>query len=365
MLTRVLLALAVLFLAALPCGRCASLPESTASPQERLHAFYYGWYGTPDVDGRWINLDHAVTTADGRVESTCAPPEDIGANFYPASGPYSSSDLETAKRHCAEIQRAGVGVMVVSWWGKDTPTDRSLSSLFEAATDAGLKICFHLEPWPDRDAESVRDALRYLLDRWGNASALFRWQGKPMVYVYDSYLVPDSEWASLLRPNGTRSIRGTPLDSLFIGLWVKESHGRSLAEVGFDGFYTYFATEDFTWGSTPEHWPEMARFARDKNKLFIPCVGPGYNDLRIRPWNEKNYRGREGGAYFDRLFERAVAVNPGVIAITSYNEWHEGTQIEPAMPYRAVGRVYEDYGDLSGTWYLDRARYWRDKWLSP
>jgi hypothetical protein len=26
------------------------------------------------------------------------------------------------------------------------------------------------------------------------------------------------------------------------------------------------------------------------------------------------------------------AVNPSFVAITSFNEWHEGTQIEPAAP---------------------------------
>ena len=50
------------------------------------------------------------------------------------------------------------------------------------------------------------------------------------------------------------------------------------------------------------------------------------------------------------------------MTITSYNEWHEGTQIEPA---RAVGRAYLSY---DGAWglhgraaqraYLDRTAYW-------
>ena len=362
---RYLCAVVTLLLAGLPWGRCSSPSEVPIPPEARLQAFYYGWYGTPEIDGKWMNWNHAVTTADGRVESTCVPPEDIGANFYPASGPYSSRGVEAVNRHCAELQRAGVGVIAVSWWGKDTPTDRALPLLFAEAEKYGIKICFHLEPWPGRNAESVRDALGYLLERWGDAPALFRWQGRPMVYVYDSYLVPDNEWATLLQPDGEHTIRGTPLDCLFIGLWVRKSHGESLAGAGFDGFYTYFATDGFTWGSTPDHWPEMARFAHKEGKWFIPNVGPGYNDLRIRPWNSRNYRNREGGAYYDRVFQHAVKANPDIISVTSYNEWHEGTQIEPAVPYQAAGRVYEDYGDLPGTWYLERTRYWREKWLEP
>lgn len=347
----------------MPSARCSALPPTDLSPAERVHAFYYGWYGTPEVNGQWLQWNHAVLLLGGKTGPNCQPPEDIGANFYPEAGPYSSRDAGTVARHCAELQRAGVGVVAVSWWGKDHVTDQSLPVLFDAARASGLKIAFHLEPWPGRDAASIRDALAYLLERWGSAPELFRWVGRPLVYVYDSYLVPDSEWKRLLRPDGDISVRGTPQDCVFIGLWVKEDHGRALAESGFDGFYTYFATEGFTWGSTPGNWPKMARFARRQGKMFIPSVGPGYNDLRIRPWNRKNYRARDGGAYYDAMMRQAVDVDPQILSITSYNEWHEGTQIEPAVPKQAAGRDYEDYGNLAPTWYLDRTRYWVDRWL--
>jgi hypothetical protein len=51
-----------------------------------------------------------------------------------------------------------------------------------------------------------------------------------------------------------------------------------------------------------------------------------------------------------------------VITVTSYNEWHEGTQIEPARPGRAGYEGYEGAwgrrGEESKTAYLDRTAYW-------
>jgi hypothetical protein len=32
------------------------------------------------------------------------------------------------------------------------------------------------------------------------------------------------------------------------------------------------------------------------------------------------------------MFMSAINTNPDFIGITSFNEWHEGTQIEPAIP---------------------------------
>jgi hypothetical protein len=28
----------------------------------------------------------------------------------------------------------------------------------------------------------------------------------------------------------------------------------------------------------------MARFLKDNHKYFVPSVGPGYDDRKIRPW---------------------------------------------------------------------------------
>eukprot|EP00960_Hanusia_phi_P034229 750930-Hanusia_phi.AAC.3 len=41
---------------------------------------------------------------------------------------------------------------------------------------------------------------------------------------------------------------------------------------------------------------------------------------------------RTDGAYYDKMWQSAVAAQTEFVSITSYNEWGEGTQIEPAVP---------------------------------
>ena len=50
-------------------------------------------------------------------------------------------------------------------------------------------------------------------------------------------------------------------------------------------------------------------------------------------------------------------VKPEIIGITSFNEWHEGTQIEPAIT-KSVGEYnYEDYGkDTDPLFYIKETR---------
>ena len=63
---------------------------------------------------------------------------------------------------------------------------------------------------------------------------------------------------------------------------------------------------------------------------FIPSVGPGYEDTAVRPWNKVHTQKRENGDYYSVYFQKAISLRPKFITVTSFNEWHEGTQIEPA-----------------------------------
>ena len=46
-------------------------------------------------------------------------------------------------------------------------------------------------------------------------------------------------------------------------------------------------TDGFSYGSTSANWATMARFAKETNLIFVPSVGPGYDDRKIRPWYEE------------------------------------------------------------------------------
>jgi glycoprotein endo-alpha-1,2-mannosidase len=354
--------LGVLFLIALsPLWGCQG--EPAAGPvNESIHAFYYGWYANQETDGKLLHWNHEVLGVDNPARFPGG--DDIGANFYPLLGNYSSNDGKTLRRHLEYCVEAGVGVLVVSWWGAGSFEDESMALLMDLAGEYGIGIAFHLEPIPDRGALISRDALVYLLDRYGDHPALHRpaHNGhRPYVYIYDSYLTPASEWGRLLKPEGDLSIRGTDYDIFAIGLWVQEDEGAFFTEGGFDGFYTYFASDGFTFGSSTKNWKELAAWARQNDLTFIPCVGPGYLDTRIRPWNSATTRPREEGAYFDRMFGAALEVNPRLIGITSFNEWHEGTQIEPSVSMSAGDYTYEDFAPLEPDFYLQRTRYWVEK----
>ncbi|XP_063041067.1 glycoprotein endo-alpha-1,2-mannosidase-like protein [Engraulis encrasicolus] len=353
-----------------------------------IHIFYYLWYGTPQMDGSYVHWDHVLVPhwdpkiAAGHPKGKQhAPPEDIASSYYPELGPYSSRDPDVIELHMSQIEAAAAGVVVLAWYPPGMADDHGephedlVPAVMDAAHRHRIKVAFHIQPYKGRTDLSMHDNVKYIIDKYGDHGAFYRFRassGKvlPLFYVYDSYLTPAESWAELLTPPGAHSLRGTPYDALFLGLMVEERHLVELRAAGFDGVYTYFASNGFSFGSSHHNWKAVKTFCDAHGLLFVPGAGPGYADTAVRPWNDHNTRNRVNGRYYETALQAAVAVRPELVAITSFNQWHEGTQIERAVPKKTATRVYLDYTPFNPDLYLDITRRWaltfskeKEQWL--
>lgn len=102
-----------------------ALPPAARSTEEEgpgpggvsaaLHAFYYTWYGSPRFDSRYLHWDHAMMPHwDPKISASYPkgrhrPPDDLGAAFYPALGPYSSRDPAVLEEHLRQLRAAAIG----------------------------------------------------------------------------------------------------------------------------------------------------------------------------------------------------------------------------------------------------------------
>jgi glycoprotein endo-alpha-1,2-mannosidase len=306
------------------------LSPALARAAEETSIFYYPWWGTPKKDGKYLHWDKA-----GHL-----PPHDLASSYYPSRGAYSSRDWKVLSQHMSEISRAGVDEIVSSWWGLGSPEADRFSTLMRAAWKHGLDVAVHLEPYEkwQRTRAIVEADFAYL-----------RGLGVGRVYVYYPFdgLIPDAEWLELSDQFPS------------IELWAQTSDAARAAAAGFEGVYTYdvYAVR----GSA------FRGFCKRATKAGIACspsVGPGYNASRATP--DQRVRSRRAGTTYDGMWRAAIAAKPDRITITSYNEWHEGTQIEPARRRgRTIHGTYESYegaygldGKAAERAYLVRTAYW-------
>ncbi|XP_015428356.1 PREDICTED: glycoprotein endo-alpha-1,2-mannosidase-like protein isoform X1 [Myotis davidii] len=248
------------------------------------------------------------------------------------------------------------------------PSDDLVPAILDTAHQYNIQVAFHIQPYKGRDDITLHDNIKYIIDTYGSHGAFYRYKnsmGKslPLFYIYDSYLTTPEAWAHLLTPNGLHSIRNTPYDGVFIALLVEEGHTHDILAAGFDGMYTYFASNGFSFGSSHQNWKAVKNFCDANNLMFIPSVGPGYIDTSIRPWNNHNTRNRVNGKYYETALQAALTVRPEIVSITSFNEWHEGTQIEKAVPKKTPTRLYLDYLPHQPSLYLELTRRWAEHFV--
>ena len=91
----------------------------------------------------------------------------------------------------------------------------------------------------------------------------------------------------------------------------------------FDGYATY---SEFAGGGEGG-----GRVLVSDDSLLVLTVYPGYDDRKIR--DPGLYTPREDGEYYRRSWEAALASDPDVVLITSWNEWPEATNIEPSVEF--------------------------------
>ncbi|MGZ8783344.1 MAG: alpha-mannosidase [Gaiellaceae bacterium] len=311
---------------ALPAAAVSSpqnaLDPGPLAPSARVGIFYYPWFATPQRDGHYAHWQQGGSL----------PPVDVASGFYPARGVYSSADALVVDAQMREIAAAGIGIVIASWWGRDSREDRRLPLLLAAARRHGLEVAGHLEPYGGRTVASTETDITYL-----------RGLGITDFYVWASVGLPDAEWAELNRQlDGVRIFANTNLA------------GRAAAG-GFDGLYTY---DTLLFDGVL--FPRLCTQARRLNLLCAPSVGPGYDARRATP--DHRVKPRRHGRRYDAMWRGAVRAKADLVTITSYNEWHEGTQIEPARGNRSGYQSYDGAWGLRGraaeSAYLDRTAYW-------
>ncbi|MDQ7806878.1 discoidin domain-containing protein [Amycolatopsis sp. A133] len=307
--------------------------HAAAALSSRTHLFYYPWYGGSSTGYRhWAQGGHT-------------PPADVGANFYPVLGAYDSGDFAGAvEQHMRWIEQSGAGVIVYSWWGQGSYEDGLAAGVLEAAARHGIKVAWHLEPYGGRTAASTVADVNYLLGRYGSSPAFYREGGRGAFYVFESLRITD--WTALDQVRSSAIVLAQTTDT------SKVAH--------FGGMYTY----DAIAGATAPGWREAGAFCEANGLVWAPSVGPGYVDDRAVPGNTTPTLSREGGATYDREWQNALSSGADWVSVTSFNEWHEGSVIEPARSsppsgsYETFSGAYGTSGAASETAYLDRTRYW-------
>jgi LysM repeat protein len=298
----------------------AIAPPGAASSGDRpVVAFYYAWYG----------LDQWTA---GKVPDIPAVP-------------YASKDRNAIVRHVEQAQSAGIDAFAVAWYGprvRNNQTETNFQTMLEVSSQRGFRCTVDFEtrsPFYSSQGDVV-EGLRYLINNHAAHQAFFRYAGKPVIFFWDVSDVFRGQGQSAV--DAWASIR-QQVDPEHKTLWIADGADIQFLRV-FDGHHLY----NITWNppasvhNTLSTWGNRVRSYSAEHgtrKLWVATVMPGYNDLFTRDRSGRFSHDRRSGAYYRETWQAAIASAPDLIVITSFNEWLEGTQIEPSVSY---GNLYLD-----------------------
>ncbi len=314
--------------------RTVDFPEG---PDERvpLAAVMYPWYGFDMESGESVGgLGSSHLNTSGPNSS-----HRRGVTDEPAYGFYSSDDESVIARQLADMEAAGINVILVSWWGSgDSDWDgheenresmamvRATRTLLNYIAENSLpfKVALLVEPYMrNPSAEEMTSAHRQTIlnDLWATIywdyiDQMFYMGGQPLVVAWDPvWLEPDGEnrftvknWGSLGDPGWKKSDR--PADRYLDWNWYPNL---DLLEtmISEDGMYVVFPRYD-------EYWLRLGGYVPpDVPANYPPRVDPLLTELA-----------------YERAWQVAVDNRDRIelLVVNSWNEHKEHTAIEPTQP---------------------------------
>jgi len=350
---------------------CAGAPA--AGPDTVVGCFYYPWYNNPRFNGK----EAPGSTTLGYH---------LRPKVEPALGWYNQrKDPGILKQHFEWARYAGIDFFACSYWGRDTQTDVTIRTRMLDNPDRGnVRICLFWEPslagLEGFSVKKIREETLYQCEHYFGRPAYLRVDGKPVLIIYVTRSLPLDKLKQLVSTIRTAAkerdrevyiigdeIAGspkpgekTPRLKLLDGACTYDAYGN----MGRPKFVTSAILD--RWQARNAAWKQLG----DKLGIqVIPGITPGYNDRAVRLEVDRQACSRKlndeshgFGSMFSGMIKR-LAPGTRMVMITSWNEWHEDTQIEPTTVTESTntddrngaytqGLQYHGYGML----YLDILR---------
>ncbi|MFX0103577.1 MAG: hypothetical protein ACFFCS_28705 [Candidatus Hodarchaeota archaeon] len=340
----------------LPLYRAYDLNKTKIRYDKKVLTFYYPWWGnTTDYTNASLGIEDPFgwTAWNSGYENPTI--DNNPSKDTPLYGLYDCSDPDLITYHFDLAEQAMIDAFICSWWGIGSNTDVNLRNILKMAenTSTPLEFCIYYETIKfastsysvTEKIEIITEEVKYVLENYGDNPYYFKVDGKPVIFFYACANFAPETWKKI----------STSIKAEYNCFLIAETP--SLPEIQteylscFDGVHIYNPTyiidqqrllsmDKSTLGDVGTTYQAMIQVAHGYGKLCALPTIPGYDDRIIRePGIEIN---RNGGDTYDYLWEKCMDAD--WVLITSFNEWFEGTEIEPS-------EEYQDY-------YMNRTRDW-------
>jgi hypothetical protein len=310
----------------------------TSKPDRKIVMMHYmPWYTTPAVSGEWSGHWRGWRSQHHPDQTTTNGLPDIWSNYHPLIGVYDSSDPAVLECQLLEMKLAGVDGVIPAWQGIGQVADypaihRATCALFDACGKFGMKfaVCYEdrsvqlMVDWkelsPDQIPAHLAQTMQWMQKEWFTKPQYLPFHGRPLLLNFGPiYLTDKAVWDAAFNSIPTR-----PTFFALHHLWRK---------VGGDGGFTWIHHDP--WEETDEQkirqriGEVFTYFSTNSDEVIVSAY-PGFNDVYDQHLPSLDYR---GGKTLQEAMEVAMAGPWPLIQLVTWNDYGEGTMIEPTHEF--------------------------------
>ena len=303
-------------------------------------AIYNPLFGNIENDQKYIGWKcKKYINSDSLYEA----PSELPIKLYPQRKLYSTHDKNILIEQMQELKSIGVDGIIIKWYGigrtseifnegDDSFAIKSIDLLVEACKAKRMKFSIFLQNYPEKENKTISNDIEYIIRKWMQHSNYLKNDGRPMVFVKEPFKTQIFHAINNFR--GKNNI-------FFVSTFSQLEDIAHSVDYNFEAVCALPNYQFSTYSAKYDKWKNLQKEAHDRGLIFFPVVSPGYNiSITSNGLTQMKLKSRKGGDKYQAMFSEALNTNDGIIIINSYNDWIEGTNIEPAI--EEFGMKYSD-----------------------
>jgi hypothetical protein len=182
--------------------------------------------------------------------------------------------------------------------------------------------------------KAVEEDIAYIFQNYVGSRAYLHVKGKPVIFVFGAPVVRPDEWKQIFD-----NLRSKGLDAIYVGDIADPTYYKA-----FNCLYEWINIAEIKHRRiTPaQRLDEVSNRLRQSlihygsEKFFAAGVWPGFNDTGVWAWGEEpkpRVLDRQNGKVYNETWSVALKYNVPWVIIMTFNDWNEGTNVEPSLEF--------------------------------
>ena len=316
-------------------------PHLHAQNSSKIVMVHYApWFASKPVSGRWAwhwtmnNFNPDEVKANGQRE--------IASHDYPLIGPYDSNDPHALECQVLLMKFAGLDGAIIDWYGIEEVANydifhRNTQHLVKHLKRAGLQFAIMYEDRtlqlmvdieylpPQEDVAHGQKIMKWLADNWFWDEAYVKLNQRPVLLVFGPLYFTKEQWIQVRSGISPQPmIYGLPGLSQKTGLdgafgWIPVGGGRHVMPPEWRNYLEYIYNE----------------LEEELEEPTIAIAFPGFHDIYEQAGSRPSFGfiDHRDGETFAETFDLALKSNSPIIQIATWNDYGEGTVVEPTREF--------------------------------